>query len=92
VLVLGGNQGAPVALLVVEESPRLPEHEVTAGDYAACVAAGACTGDSVRAEGLHCTYGDPDLSEHPVSGVTWRGAHDYCVGALAKRGSRRWSG
>ena len=54
-------------------------YEVTAGNYAACVAAGACPEDSVRAEGLSCTYGDPDLLQHPVSGVTWRGAHAYCA-------------
>ncbi len=64
----------------VELSPYwLHKHEVAAGDYAACVAAGACSGDSVRAEGLHCTYGDTGLTDHPVSGVTWRGAADYCA-------------
>ena len=57
----------------------LHKYEVAAGDYAACVAAGACSEDSVRAKGMHCTYGDPDLAGHPVNGVTWRGASDYCA-------------
>ena len=64
----------------VELSPFwLHRYEVAAEDYAACVTAGACAGDGVRADGLHCTYGDAALGDHPVTGVTWSGARDYCA-------------
>lgn len=53
--------------------------EVTAKAYGVCVAGGACT---LPTKGTHCTFGDPDLADHPINCVTFEQAEEYC----------RWAG
>jgi formylglycine-generating enzyme required for sulfatase activity len=50
----------------------IDQHEVTNALYAQCVTAGRC------AEPQSYSYGDPAKGEHPVTGVSWIGAYDYC--------------
>lgn len=64
-------------------------HEVTAGEYEACVAAGACTYNGPRsADDEDYTWTYPDRTyqngrpNHPINFVTWTDASDYC----------RWAG
>lgn len=62
---------------VTIQSFRLDATEVTAGAYAACVRAGACSDD-----GLHCdsgaTYGLSGSGEHPITCVDNDQAAAYC--------------
>lgn len=62
--------------------------EVSAADYAVCVEAGACSSDGMDGRlprsglsaemGEHCTWGRPELSDHPANCVSWHQAHTYC--------------
>ncbi|MEW6718359.1 MAG: SUMF1/EgtB/PvdO family nonheme iron enzyme [Chloroflexota bacterium] len=71
----------------VDEMPRhkvtldgfyIYTHEVTNEMYAACVAAGACMPVHALENGPTTHYGDPASSDHPVVGVDWVMARDYC--------------
>ncbi|MBM3151748.1 MAG: formylglycine-generating enzyme family protein [Chloroflexi bacterium] len=53
-------------------------HEVTNGMYRTCVAEGYCIPVFVYEEGPTVHYADPEFSEHPVVGVDWVMAQDYC--------------
>ena len=50
--------------------------EVTAADYAACVAAGACRKPKT---GGRCNFGKPERAAHPANCVDWEGARAYCA-------------
>lgn len=52
--------------------------EVTAGRFAACVAAGRCRAADVDAGGV-CTYNNPAKAEHPINCVTHYGAAAFCA-------------
>jgi formylglycine-generating enzyme required for sulfatase activity len=53
-------------------------HEVTNAMYAECVAAGACIAPQ-QTEGKITDYYDvPEYADHPVVGVDWLMAYDYC--------------
>jgi formylglycine-generating enzyme required for sulfatase activity len=64
--------------------------EVTAGDYAACVARKACPAPSSEADwpdlrpaakkgwSAHCTYGKKDRLDHPMNCVTFEEAAAFC--------------
>ena len=58
---------------------HLHREEVTAGQYALCVRAGGCREAEVETGGGYFTYGDGRRLSHPVNGVTWAGARDYCA-------------
>ncbi len=53
-------------------------YEVFAGHFDLCVQAEACKESDVNTKGGFFTYGDRSRREHPINGVTWQGAHDYC--------------
>jgi formylglycine-generating enzyme required for sulfatase activity len=52
--------------------------EVTAGAYARCVSAGACTAANT---GQYCSYGKSEKSNHPINCVDWNQAVAYCAWA-----------
>ncbi len=72
-----GSETAVVPALCLDLS------EVTAADYAACVARGACPDGALRC-GKAATYGDGAKAGHPVNCVSWIEADRYCR-ALGKR-------
>ena len=49
----------------------LHQREVSAGEYAGCVDAGACSAAEVMGGGGYYNYGRPERQGHPVNGVTW---------------------
>lgn len=54
-------------------------YEVTVAQYKACVGAGACSEPEITAEIFSSyNYGDPSRDEHPINGVTWIQAQEYC--------------
>lgn len=57
----------------------IDRHEVTQGEYAACVAAGRCTvPDSSQERGCFDTYSPERWPEKPVVCVTWEQAETHC--------------
>ncbi len=59
-------------------------HEVTNAMYSTCVAAGACIPVDILESGPTSHYGDPAFGEHPVTGVDWLMAQEYCDWANAR--------
>lgn len=59
-------------------------HEVTNAMYAKCVSAGGCWPVHVLESGPTTHYNDPAYADHPVVGVTWDMARDYCAWAGAR--------
>ena len=59
-------------------------HEVTQEMYARCVEAGACNPIQVLEGGPTSHIDDPAFAEHPVVGVDWNMARDYCAWAGAR--------
>jgi len=59
-------------------------HEVTNEMYARCVEAGACIPVQVLEGGPTSHYDDASFAEHPVVGVDWNMADDYCTWAGAR--------
>ena len=60
---------------------RIYTHEVTQGMYARCVEAGVCIPVDALESGPTSHYGDPAFADHPVTGVDWLMARDYCTWA-----------
>jgi len=54
--------------------------EVTVADYRKCVEAGACAMPKTVSSytGILCNWGRPGRENHPINGVDWKGAQDYC--------------
>ncbi len=89
---LGTFRELPVHEVTVETF-AIEEHEVTAAQYNACVAAGACSapGRTGNFEGLEvkedtqtllnlaCTGHDPSRKHHPITCVDWHQASAYCA-------------
>lgn len=67
---------------------RIRKYQVTAGEYTACVLAGACTaptwpspGSAWNWEKQGYTYGAEGKEQHPINGVTHYQAEAYCAWA-----------
>ena len=54
------------------------KHEVTMSAYRRCVEAGACTKPVPNSELRYYNWGYELRDNHPVNGVTWYQARDYC--------------
>lgn len=76
-----------------DESPRhqvalsgfyIYTHEVTNEMYARCVEARGCQPIHVLESGPTAHYDDPAYADHPVVGVDWFMARDYCAWAGAR--------
>lgn len=55
--------------------------QVTTQAFEDCVRAGGCRAEDVHPGGGYYNYGLPDRQAHPINGVTWRGAADFCAWA-----------
>ncbi|MDX9720970.1 MAG: formylglycine-generating enzyme family protein [Myxococcota bacterium] len=53
----------------------IDRYEVTTAEYSSCVAAAQC---SPAATGSEYNYGRVDRASHPINGVTWTQAKEYC--------------
>ena len=58
---------------------EIDRSEVTAGQYAACVAAEGCA--AAGNQSLECTWEKPGYEGHPINCVTWYQAEEYCTWA-----------
>ena len=52
--------------------------EVEAQVYAACVDAGGCSASDVKGGGGFFNFRNEARWNHPINGVTWKGASDFC--------------
>jgi formylglycine-generating enzyme required for sulfatase activity len=57
----------------------MQRHEVSVERFRWCVRVGACRADDVEQSGGYFNYGREHRDRHPVNGVTWFGARDYCA-------------
>ena len=86
VVTLGNDEGRP------EERPaqqiplpafRMMLTEASVAQYRSCVDAGACTSprghSPVSPEGRRLNWGAEGRQQHPVNGVTWRQAKEFCA-------------
>jgi Uncharacterized conserved protein len=64
--------------IVAESGFWIGESEVTNKEYLDCVKSGCCTPPSLRENGPTNHYGDPAYDDHPVVGVNWFRAAQYC--------------
>lgn len=58
----------------------MDQHEVTAGEYEACVERGACDDEDLECDDAW-TYKKPELASHPVNCVSWKQASRFCRSA-----------
>ncbi len=66
---------------VILSSFYIYTHEVTNAMYAACVADGGCLPVHTYESGPTSHQAKPDYADHPVTGVDWLMAEDYCTWA-----------
>ena len=68
----------PAHEITISSSFWIDLTEVTAGDYAMCWGAGVC---SIPVAGGDHTWAVAGEEDHPINGVTWYQASDYCTWA-----------
>ncbi len=78
------------------DEDEFPQHQVTVSDlyiytyevtnqmYNVCVEAGYCIIPNILESGSASHYGDLEYADHPVVGVDWLMARDYCAWAEAR--------
>jgi formylglycine-generating enzyme required for sulfatase activity len=84
-----GKTERPPHTVTISKPFFMDRVEVTAGDYARCVAAGKCTPTSVHGRkvnnsevaklGAHCTAADPGHTRHPINCVDQGQAAAHCA-------------
>lgn len=76
--LMGDPQEGPVHTVWVSNF-YIDVHEVTVGEYRACVQRGACTAPAEHhSESSQINYGSSVRDNHPINGVTWAQANTYC--------------
>jgi formylglycine-generating enzyme required for sulfatase activity len=73
--IAGGNVDESPQKRIALDAFLLDTHEVTVGQYAACVKAGTCSQPNT---GKYCNWGKEDRGRHPVNCVSWYQAAAYC--------------
>ncbi|UQA55177.1 bifunctional serine/threonine-protein kinase/formylglycine-generating enzyme family protein [Polyangium aurulentum] len=84
-----GKTERPPHTVTISKPFFMDRVEVTAGDYARCVAAGKCTPTGVHGKkvdenevakfGAHCTGANPERARHPINCVDQGQAAAYCA-------------
>jgi formylglycine-generating enzyme required for sulfatase activity len=69
------------AHIVTVPSFLLDATQVTVAAYRACVNATACPMPATQDNDGPSVWTFPDVDRHPMTGVTWKEAHDYCAWA-----------
>lgn len=69
------DKAHPAKHKVTLDAYEIDRYEVTAEEYAACVAKKSCT---AARTGGQCTFNDASKKEHPINCVTWVQARSYC--------------
>lgn len=62
----------------------LDRTEVTVARYSACVDEGYCPEPETFVDRMDYNYGGPGREEHPVNGVSWFEAQNYCAWAAGR--------
>jgi iron(II)-dependent oxidoreductase len=76
VSVAGGSYDMGVSYTVTLFSFEMLETEVTAAQYAACVADEVC---EIPAADAYCNWNEVGYENHPVSCVSWQQSADFCI-------------
>lgn len=80
---MGNDESEPdesPSRIVRVDAYYIDEMEVSNGQYAQCVADGACQPPGRSGATLHpAYYGDPAYDEYPVIFVNWNDARDFCA-------------
>ena len=77
----GGSNELPVHNVCITSAFEMSRHEVTVGEYKACVAAGGCTAPANMNSFTRANYYDEAsglYDNYPVIYVNWFDAEDYC--------------
>ena len=84
---LGDSDESPVHEVVIDAF-EIDRHEVTVAHYRECVVEGACrephSGSAayrIEAEAYYLNWGQPGRDAHPVNGVSWYDANNFCLWA-----------
>ena len=58
---------------------RMDTHEVTTGEYRACVQAGGCLDTNLNYDQTSCNYAQTGREDHPINCVDYDQAQAYCL-------------
>jgi formylglycine-generating enzyme required for sulfatase activity len=74
--LFGSYEGGPTPRKISMPAFSMDVTEVTVGEYARCMAAGACPAPYDSA--THCNFGRSQRNDYPMNCVTREAAKDYC--------------
>lgn len=72
------DEGPAGGVRVTVKDFRIGIHEVSVGEYRACVDAGICTAPFDYRRTHYCNYGAPGRDNYPQNCVNWEQALQYC--------------